>query len=90
MRKTTKKGKEVITTKVRVGVTLGAGRGTCSKRPLGASGWASKVLFLDLSVVTKVFILNHSSSFTFVYVLFKKTCVLFYNKKVLKKRATRR
>lgn len=30
VRKTTKKGKEVITTKVRVGVTLGAGRGTCS------------------------------------------------------------
>lgn len=57
MRKTTRQGKEVVAAKVRVGVTLGAGRETGSKRPLGAFGVASSILFLDLSVVMKVFIL---------------------------------
>lgn len=57
VRKTTRKGKEVMATKVRVGVTLGAGRGTGDKSPLGAFGVTSNILFLDLSVVIKVFIL---------------------------------
>lgn len=58
VRKTTKKGKEVITTKVKSGGYVGSWeRDMCSKSPLGASGGPSKVLFLDLTLVTKVFIL---------------------------------
>lgn len=82
--KTTKKGKDgsdYSTTKVRVGLPLGAGAGvSCGwDGPPGVSGVASKILPLDLSGVTKVFV--KSTKFYFCSCPFLKKNLFYFTTK---------